>query len=431
MTDSPSMGASGGDAPRSDPGRSDGPTQQSGQDQNPYGGPVYGQPGYGQPGYGQPPYGQPGYGQPGYGQPTYGSSPYGHWVPPAPKPGVIPLRPLTVGEILDGAFNAVRRNPKATLGLAAIVMTVNGVLTALIGLLSLHALRSLNYPVTGQTYSDAQLRHFLAGFAEVFIPVVVGTLVIQFIVDALLTGMLTAVIGHSVLGRQVSIAEAWQIALPRLGAVLGSVLLEGLVIVGLLLAGVVPGLLLILAHVTALGVLLLVVSVIAAIVFAVIFSVRFALAIPAVVLEGEGPRTSLLRSWRLIKGSSWRVFGITLLATLVVAIAGFILELPFDVISAVIGHRTGATGTSGPTFSIGGTTVAGILISAVGAIVAGSVTRPVLAGTRVLLYTDLRMRREGLDIALQQATSQQIQADRGLTAFGGPAHTPPPDTPRW
>src|SRR5436189_5109997 len=68
--------------------------------------------GYGQapPGAGVPPgtgYGQPGYGQREYGQPGAGyGAPPGGWAPPpqAPKPGVIPLRPLAVGEILDGAF---------------------------------------------------------------------------------------------------------------------------------------------------------------------------------------------------------------------------------------------------------------------------------------------------------------------------------------
>src|SRR6202035_3217258 len=91
-----------------------------------YGAPGYGQPGYGQPGYGQPGYGQPGYAQPGfggpprygrpgygppYGQQAYGQAVYGAgrpagggWAPPAPMPGGVPLRPLTVGDMLSGAF---------------------------------------------------------------------------------------------------------------------------------------------------------------------------------------------------------------------------------------------------------------------------------------------------------------------------------------
>src|SRR3954471_10235184 len=44
--------------------------------------------------------------------------------PPPPRPGIVPLRPLGVGELLDGAFAAIRRYPRPTLGLAACVMLV-------------------------------------------------------------------------------------------------------------------------------------------------------------------------------------------------------------------------------------------------------------------------------------------------------------------
>src|SRR5579859_4186707 len=100
--------------------------------------PRYGQPGQGQPGYGQPAYGQPGYGgpqdqaPPPYGSPGYGPSlpPVGGgWAAPAPMPGGVPLRPLGVGDILSGAFTLIRRNPVATLGLAAIVETASAVVT--------------------------------------------------------------------------------------------------------------------------------------------------------------------------------------------------------------------------------------------------------------------------------------------------------------
>ena len=35
----------------------------------------------------------------------------------AHKPGAIPLRPLKLGNIYDGAFRIIRFNPKATVGL--------------------------------------------------------------------------------------------------------------------------------------------------------------------------------------------------------------------------------------------------------------------------------------------------------------------------
>src|SRR5690606_10270210 len=48
----------------------------------------------------------------------------GGWgAPQAPKPGVVPLRPLNLGELIDGAFTTIQRYPKIMLGMSAIVMT--------------------------------------------------------------------------------------------------------------------------------------------------------------------------------------------------------------------------------------------------------------------------------------------------------------------
>ena len=64
----------------------------------------------------------PGYGAPpGYGPPQ--------WFRGAVKPGIIPLRPLTLSDIFNGAVGYVRANPKATLGLTAIVVVVMHIIT--------------------------------------------------------------------------------------------------------------------------------------------------------------------------------------------------------------------------------------------------------------------------------------------------------------
>ncbi|MGA7050583.1 MAG: hypothetical protein WBZ37_04800, partial [Mycobacterium sp.] len=108
----------------------------------------YPAPGYGAgPGYAGPP---PGYwSAPDYGPPLYGAPPGYGWgsqygPPPVPgvaKPGIIPLRPLTLSEIFNGAVGYIRTNPKATLGLTAIVVVVMQIFTliALFGPLTAHA----------------------------------------------------------------------------------------------------------------------------------------------------------------------------------------------------------------------------------------------------------------------------------------------------
>src|SRR5262249_61190682 len=98
----------------------------------------------------------------------------------------------------------------------------------------------------------------------------------------------------------------------------------------------------------------------------------------------------------LVRSSLWRVLGITLLASLIVLVTAGVLQIPFGLLAALAG------GGSSLLLSTGGS-VAGVLISAVGSVVAGAVARPISAGVAVLLYVDLRMRREGLDLVLQTA----------------------------
>src|SRR5215472_2329483 len=148
--------------------------------------PGAGQPGPpGQPRWYGPPAGQapPG----GYGYPPpppgYGPRPYGPWQQQAPKPGVIPLRPLSVGELLDGAFTSIRRNPKATLGIAAVLLTFSAVITTAVSLLLVHFVGSVTLPTAGQTLTTAQATRLLEHFTEVFVPVVALTTVLGFIVD--------------------------------------------------------------------------------------------------------------------------------------------------------------------------------------------------------------------------------------------------------
>ncbi|MBS1674188.1 MAG: hypothetical protein JSS74_09515, partial [Actinobacteria bacterium] len=53
---------------------------------------------------------------------------------PAPKPGLIPLRPLGFGTVLGKSFAALRHNPKVLFGFAVVVqLLVMVVVLAVIG----------------------------------------------------------------------------------------------------------------------------------------------------------------------------------------------------------------------------------------------------------------------------------------------------------
>jgi hypothetical protein len=100
---------------------------------------------------------QPGWAAPGSEPPNDGSQqPPQQWAPQqwgppqmppaAAKPGVIPLRPLGLGEILDGAISYIRANPIATLGLSAAVIT---------------ATQLIDVPV--RAFTNGQVRDAVAG----------------------------------------------------------------------------------------------------------------------------------------------------------------------------------------------------------------------------------------------------------------------------
>lgn len=380
----PSWGEPADDAPRQGP-----------LTPGPYGPPPPGAPSY--PPYGAPPYGPPPAGAPPYGAPPYGPPPYGP--PPAPKPGVVPLRPLGLGELLDGALTTVRRYPRLTLGLAALVLTVQqliGVLAQLAGGLapSLPASPGLGGSLSGS---------FGSALASTFTGAAVVLFALQFVVAAVLgvvlTGMLVVVVAEAVLGRPIGLAQLWDRVRPRFWALLGaSVLAELLPWAGLVLAALV-GVAIGLAFGSTPGIVVGVLLGVVLLVFPGIpLWTLYSLTAPALVLERLGPMAALRRSWRLVLPGFWRVLGIRLLSLVIAGIISQIVLVPFLIVVGVVAFG-GSGGTGEPT---GALRLVVVLVSALGGVVAGTITQPFVAGVVALLYVDRRMRGEGLDIALQE-----------------------------
>jgi hypothetical protein len=384
-------------------------------------------PGYGPPpGYPPPP---PGYGPPpGYPTPPpgYGSGyppppGYGSGYPPGAErawaPGGIPLRPLALGDIYGGAIAAARRNPGATFGLAAILVSITAVLSAALNLVTRAAVHSRTFTFGSPTNSltPAQAQADLSGFLTVVLPVTLAVLVITLITEAILSGLLAAVIGRGVLGRKVSMAEAWSIG--RIGPVIGAVLLLVLIGIGVFVPVGLVALALAVAHAGVAAAAVLILGLITAPVVEILLMVRLSMTVPVVVLEQVGPWTAIKRSWRLTVGSFWRLFGIFLLTWVVVLVCSAVLSIPFGIASAVVGaNAVGVTSAA----------VLAEVITAVGRIVSGSIIWPFGAGVIVLLYMDLRMRREGFDLALRNAAGRELAGDEfgALWRLSEPASWP-------
>jgi hypothetical protein len=333
---------------------------QDGEPPTPYGRPpTYGPPGRHAQGY-QPPPPPPGYYAPGSGYygPPPGAYPPPSYYPPyyyAPRPGCVPLRPLGLGDILDGAFKVIRRNPRVTLGLSAMVAVVEAVISAVSLYASLRTLRHIHLgdadPSGGISFDPSQL----------------VTTVVGFLAGGVLTGMLTLVVTQDVLGRRLSLGETWSQVRPRIWTLLGLTLLTTLVpLVGLVFC-IAPG-------VWLWGI--------------------WAVAVPACMVERIGVRAALGRSKRLVDGTFWRVWGIRALGYLITSAVSWLIMAPFLIGGVVLEVRN---------VDDTGSTVAAVVLISVASLIARTFVAPVQAGIDALLYVDLRMRKEGLDIALQQA----------------------------
>src|SRR5262245_52932253 len=193
-----------------------------------YGGPP---PGYGHPG-GYPP---PGYPPPGYPPPGY---PLRYGPPPVAqplKPGVIPLRPLSLSDIFNGAVGYIRANPKATLGLTTIVVVASQLLALILSVAPLAFTGKLEPSLAGEEVSTGVLLGSSA--SSVAAAIATGLSAI------LLSGLLTVVVGRAVFGAGITIGEAWRRLRPRLWALIVFTVLEalGAVVLIAVVVGVIVG----------------------------------------------------------------------------------------------------------------------------------------------------------------------------------------------
>lgn len=346
------------------------------------------------PGWGSPPPGRPGWEKWG-----------GSWnQPPAAKPGIIPLRPLGVGEILDGAVTTMRAHWRTVLGISLAVAVVVQLVATVVNGLWLSDAADLDALTRDPQPSPRELMDAMTGSLQVS-----GMRALVETLGAVLaTAMLTIVVSRAVLGRSVSVGEAWRDSRPQLLRLLGLLFLLPLLVALALFVGSAPGGVLLAAGLRPLGIALLLVGLLAGLVAAVWIWVRFSLAAPALMLEKQGVITAMRRSAKLVRGSWWRVFGVQLLATILVVIVASVIQMPATLLGMVVSGQglsafaEGAPATSWPY----------LIAVGIGAVVASMITFPIRAGVTALLYLDQRIRREALDLELARAA--------GVPGYGDP-----------
>ncbi len=372
------------------------------------------QQGYGaQPGYGA----QQGYAAPqapAYGaQPTYGAQPGYNAQPGASgysttnrwgwqsKPGIIPLRPLTIGDLFSGAFEAIRSNPKVLFGFTIVIMLFVSLIASVSILVS-----GLGYESVTSAANDPQaLQQSTTELANALLLQIISTMVqwlSTFTGTSILTGLLAAAVSQMTVGRNLTLSEAWAMTRKRLGSLIGSFALTALITAA-------PIVLWIVAVFVSLAVVadghrdlwwlsgLAFFAIIPISILMYFFQIKLLFAPMCAVLEEIGPVASLKRSWSLVKGEFWPTLGRYLLLNLIIGfIGGFV-----GFVIGLIGGLVTLAVTSDPSSPIG------LAISMFFVMLGSGLLLPFSASFETLMYTDLRIRKENFAAVLAQAGAQQ------------------------
>jgi hypothetical protein len=158
-----------------------------------------------------------------------------------------------------------------------------------------------------------------------------------------LTGAITRAVAAEVAGQDPSVEQSYRFGFHRLGSVLLVSVLVGLAIVGGLILFIIPG---------------------------IWIGIRLCVSIEALVVEGRRGTEAMGRSWGLVGGHWWHAFGTVVVGGLLTGIVNAVITAPFNNTSW--------------------------FVQAVAAAVATVITLPYSALVGVLLYLDLRARKESL-----------------------------------
>jgi hypothetical protein len=296
---------------------------------------------------------------------------------------VIPLRPLSLSDIFNGAVAYIRANPKATLGLTTVVVVVAQLLALILSVGPLAFTGELQPSLSGEELSPGVMlgssASSIAGAGATWLS------------SILLSGMLTVVVGRAVFGTSITISEAWQRLRPRLWALIGFTVIEviGAVVLVAVVVLIISGVAVAAGGVAAAiaGVPLL----LALIVGLVYLGTMLSFAPSVIVLERLQIVPAISRSFKLVRNDFWRVLGIRLLGGIVAAVIAGAVTVPFSFGGQILLVSGSSTLTA---------LIALVLLS-IGSAIGQIITAPFSAGVVVLLYTDRRIRAEAFDLVLQ------------------------------
>lgn len=299
------------------------------------------------------------------------------------KPGIIVLRPLGFGQILDGGIKALRHNPKVMIGLNGAVTLAATVAMFGLGFQYFSSAFSFDTSATSQAFSPGSIIGMVAG-------ILVATLLLTMV-----TIISSVSVGRSVIGDVITPRDAWKQSMRRMPTVLAITLLMMLAIV--LAYAVIVGLVIVSALVAPwLAIIVGLLGGLGLIVLFVWLGIKLSITLPASVLERLGPVASMRRSWRLTTGRFWMIFSVLLVATIITSFIQQAMSAPLGALMPLMFLNSDSPPAGLMLVLMAVASYVGMLLSTV-----------FVASVTAVIYTDQRMRREGFDLVLAQAAAHQ------------------------
>ena len=283
------------------------------------------------------------------------------------------LRPLSVGDIIDRVLRLIRANIILFVGIALIPDLLLEILQRVSGLsqtLDPNDLRVLFDPSSAPV-SPRQFQTPNTG-------AVIAVVIISIAVSLIQAGALIEAIGQRYLGRAITVRGAYERGLRAAPRLVLSALVVGVVFI--------VAILVIVAAVAALN------SSAAAVAVGLLGIVGFFFVLPwaflsltvvgpAIVLEERGPIAAIRRSFHLMDKARLRALGLYILVWIMTIILGIVLGVVF-----LVSFVTDPTVRS--------------VLQVVASVVSSTISSPLLYGAAVVLFYDLRVRKEAFDLQL-------------------------------
>jgi MFS family permease len=297
------------------------------------------------------------------------------------------LRPLTLPELLDRSFSTYKRH----------LWTFVGIMAVPAGAATLYAVIAQFFNTQAEPPTTPEAIVWSA------VPIVIAALiftVLYLITYAFALGATTMAVAQIYKGAPASVGGAYREVrrhARRLVLLLlwGSLRVGGVWLGAVALTGVFAAILAMGSRI--LSGLIFLLGMIGAIFLALFFMVRYGVSVPAVVLEDLKAGQALSRSVDLTEDHRWRVFLMILCAVVINYATTLLLQGPFLVGAIVAGPGT----TTAITLSIIGAVIGGI---------GGMFTGPIMIIGLAMMYYDLRIRKEALDLHMML---EALDAPRG------------------